>query len=346
MRKFILSFLLSTSSFISFLSFLLIGFVLDASCEESGIGKCSGKFVNPITDICWKCVFPITISGIPVYSKGEDTPNPKKLFCFCQKGVIPQIGLPVTFWEPIRMIDITRTKFCLVGLGGIKLGPDSVKGHGSISGNKMRRTVRTSFYQAHFYRYPVLFWLRILIDFLCLESESIELAYITEIDPLWNDDETAFIINPEAVLFGNPIAQAACGVDGIAATVGFPIDALFWCSGCQGSIYPFTGHVPYHVGAVQASLLLVSRMLAKMHREGLANVTIGEEALCARSVPGPFIVKSQYKQQMLYPVPTTGEKCCKPLGRTSVIWESGKEKPYVGEDFNYLIWRKRHCCLL
>ncbi len=329
--------------------FLLLGvlFIFNVLGEEGGEqAKCSGRLVNPITDICWKCVFPITISGVPVHKGSEDTPSPKKPICICMRGNIPQIGLPITFWEPVRMIDVTRVKFCLVGLGGIKLGPDSVRGHGDISLSRMHHATKNSFYQVHFYRYPVLFWLKILVDFVCLEAESVDIPYITEFDILWNDDETSFIINPEAVLFGNPIAQAACAIDSVAANLGFPLDVLFWCAGCQGGIYPFTGHVPNHIGGVQASLLLVTRMLAKMHREGIAFATVGENALCARSVPCPIIKKTQYKEQMLYPVPTTGVMCCKPLGRTSVIWESGKEKPYTGEDYSYLIWRKRHCCLL
>nr|WP_284525246.1 TraU family protein [Orientia tsutsugamushi] len=27
---------------------------------------CVGRFVNPITDVCWKCLFPITIAGFKV----------------------------------------------------------------------------------------------------------------------------------------------------------------------------------------------------------------------------------------------------------------------------------------
>src|SRR3546814_15425780 len=77
------------------------------------------------------------------------------------------------------------------------------------------------------------------------------------------------IINPEAALFGNPIAQAACAADCVLASAGFANDLLFWCGGCQGSIYPFSGSVAAHVGGVQASLLLTERMIAKLHREGL-----------------------------------------------------------------------------
>lgn len=312
--------------------------------------KCSGRFVNPITDICWSCLFPITIGGLRVSPGNEDTGNPRQIICSCGSPV-PRIGIPISFWEPARLIDVTRTKFCLVNMGGISIGGDSVRGHGTVDKGKSGGR-RRSFYQVHYYIYPVIFWLELLTDFLCLERSQFDVAYVTEFDPMWNDDETAFVLNPEAAIFGNPVAQAACAADSLAATAGFPVDALFWCAGCQGSMYPFTGHVSDHIGGVQASLLLVSRMLAKLHREGLAWGTsvssvsaVHDERLCSPYLM-PIIVKSQYKQQMLYPSATTGSGGCKPLGRTDVVWGSGKEKPYSGEDFGYLIWRKRNCCML
>jgi len=251
----------------------------------------------------------------------------------------------------VRMIDVTRTKFCMVNMGGISIGGDSVRGHGTVDKGKAGGRKR-SFYQVHYYVYPVIYWLELLVNFGCLDTSGFDVAYITEFDPMWNDDETAFVLNPEAAIFGNPIAQAACAADSVAATNGFPLNAMFWCAGCQGSIYPFSGHVGDHIGAVQASLLLVTRMIAKLHREGLAHGTsvsstsgLNDPRLC-KSYLAPIIIKNQYKEQMLYPSATTGHGGCKPLGRTSVHWEGGKEKPYTGEDFGYLIWRKRNCCLL
>ena len=36
---------------------------------------CKGKFANPITDICWSCMFPLRIAGITLASLDqEDTP--------------------------------------------------------------------------------------------------------------------------------------------------------------------------------------------------------------------------------------------------------------------------------
>ena len=38
---------------------------------------------------------------------------------------------------------------------------------------------------------------------------SFDLVYLTEVDPLWADDELTAILNPEAVLFANAPAKAA-----------------------------------------------------------------------------------------------------------------------------------------
>ena len=181
------------------------------------------------------------------------------------------------------------------------------------------------------------------MDFVCLEKQSIDLVYMTELDPFWNDDEKSIFINPEALIFGNPLAQMACIADCAAASVHLPLDPLFWCSGCQGSLYPFTGTVADHTGAVQASLLLTGRMMAKLHRETLLWGYMGELGLCGKYVM-PIIRKNQYRTQMTYPIPQTDT--CQPLGKTEVFWQGGREYPFKGSDFGYLIWRMRDCCLL
>ena len=50
----------------------------------SEAGKCNGRFVNPVSDICWSCLFPITIGGIKVSPSGEDTGNLRDLLCTCR----------------------------------------------------------------------------------------------------------------------------------------------------------------------------------------------------------------------------------------------------------------------
>jgi conjugal transfer pilus assembly protein TraU len=63
------------------------------------------------------------------------------------------------------------------------------------------------------YYYPIGFILQSVLDLMCLEVSTFDIGWITEIDPLWQDDQLTFIINPEAILFNNLITQAACAAD-------------------------------------------------------------------------------------------------------------------------------------
>ena len=314
--------------------------------------NCPGKFINPISDVCWRCVFPISIGKMTVNMKGrEDTENPEFPICLCPRGPIPVFpGLAIGFWEPVRLVDVTRKPYCMIGLGGISFGGNASVGHGYHSRlSDAKRGSNKSFYQVHWYIYPLVSWLQLLADFMCMEDMDVDVAYMTELDPLWNDDELSLVLNAEASLFGGKIAQLACAADCVAASANLPLNILFWCAGCQGSMYPFTGTVMGHTGGVQASMLIAQRMMAKLHRQLLLPGTSGKQALCKKYI-APIIIKDQYKLQMVYPRPTAtdgpGYKCCMPLGRTDVFFGSTREYPEVGEDYSYLVWRKRNCCVL
>lgn len=309
--------------------------------------KCVGKLLNPVTDICWSCMFPITLGGVKVINGRQDTQNPKRVVCTCHKGPIPQIGVPVSFWEAVRVVEVTRTPWCLVTLGGVEMMKLNTHLHGTVKHNKGHR-MRSSAYNVHYITYPVLNIIGVLMDWLCLErSGASDLNFwFSELEASWMDTETRMIMHPEAIAFANPIAQTACAVDCAASSAGFPLDALFWCAGCQGGMYPYSGFVGSHVGGAQASLLVSQRILAKMHRLMRENITSGEAALC-QPIVSSVIKKSQYKTQMLYPkVQTDGEHACAPLGRSSVLWSFGHSYPNEGEDFAYVLWRKRNCCFL
>ena len=311
-------------------------------CFADGQGKCPGKFINPITDIAWDSMFPIKIGGQTlVKGKNADPNTLSGVICTCKFKGIPVPGVPISFWEPARLIDVTRTPWCLVSLGGIKLMNSGVKMAGDISSSNGKGN-RRSFYHTHFYVYPVFALLEILTNFPCVEVSAADLPYVSELDPFWRDGQKASILNPEAILFGNPVAQLACMADAVAASASLPIDKLIWCCGAQGSMYPLTGHVADHIGGVQASLLLAGRTVAKLHRMGLLRRHTGKDGAC-KPVFDPVIKKSNYRVQMTFPVANTDRAY--PMGATSTTWEAHKETPGDGEHFGYLIWRKLDCCL-
>ncbi len=296
--------------------------------------------LNPITDVCWECLFPITVGSVNVTPGYKDQTLYKTPVCVCG-GLPPKVGIPLTFWEPRTLIDVTRHPYKLIGLGGISIGKESVKNRGAVS-IVADGPSQSSFYHVHWYSFPLLTLLEIFTDFECLDKGEMDVVYLSELDPLWNDDNLSFIFNAEAALFSSPMAHIACVADGAAANFKRPLDALFWCAGCEGSLYPLNGTVAHHVGGIQASALLVHRLIAKMHR-ALQQKGYNEDDFCQARLM-PLIKKSLYKTQLVYPIPQTKEEC-HPLGRSDMLWGSGKSYPKEGEDFAYLIWTKKQCCL-
>ena len=318
-------FLQSTLSFILFLGASLWG--------------AEGKLINPITDICWNCLFPIHLGGVNTMPGYQDHSQYKKQICACP-GSPPKVGIPLAFWEPYALIDVTRIPFKSVALGGVSLSNYTTRNRGSIS--HIGDSNQHSFYNVHYYKFPILGFLGLLPGFSCPEQGTdIDITYMSEVDIRWSDDTWSSILNPEAHLFANPPAQIACIPDCLGASINKPLDELFWCGGCSGSLYPFMGHVSHHIGQVQASHLLVHRLLAKMHAEGM--LLSADDNFCDKTRL-LRVKKSLYKTQLTYPVANT-EGPCHRLGKSDILWGAGKTSPYRGEDFVYLVWAKKHCCL-
>ena len=308
--------------------------------------SCSGTFVNPITSVDWDGIFPISIGSTTVDTAGSDadTSNPKSPVCICPEPVGWRAGITIGYWEPFALTDVTRSPFCMVDLGGIQLKLSNMLGSGEV--DNANSSFGDGFYYVHWYKFPLMYWLNILTDLACLEKSDFDIAYLTELDPTWGDDELAFVLNPEAILFSSVPAQAACAADALASSVHLPINELFWCAGAQGSMYPLTGHVQEDIGGVQASTLLTERMDFKMHRQGLVWDSIGADAplVCSQHYE-PIMPKNRYRYQMVNPVAATVDGVF-PFGHTTATWGAGHEYPYAGENFGYLVWRKRNCCFM
>jgi conjugal transfer pilus assembly protein TraU len=206
---------------------LFILFISTFSLSSLAGGVCHGKFANPLTDVCWSCLFPISIGSISVFGEGQpDTTNPSSPICICP--MVPtgvRIGISLGYWEPVALVDVTRTPYCMVNLGGLQLATGAYGASGGVATQDPAHG--GSFYYVHWYKFPLLYWLNLLTDALCIETGDFDVAYLTELDPTWKDDELTFLLNPEALLFGNLIAQAACSADSISTLAGLPIDSLF-----------------------------------------------------------------------------------------------------------------------
>src|SRR3546814_19272320 len=80
------------------------------------------------------------------------------------------------FWEPVRLADVSMKPWCFVNLGGMKLDPGFDIGFRSIWGPSAvgGASQYYSSWHVHWYAYPLIYWMEIVADFLCLESRSEE----------------------------------------------------------------------------------------------------------------------------------------------------------------------------
>ena len=306
---------------------------------------CYGRVPNPVTDVCWECLFPLTVGTNSLNTTGiaPDVKTDASAFCSCQSGANVTVGLNIGFWEPIRTIEIVREPFCFPALGGAKVVADTFAPAHGRTPNPKQRGHRVSFYQVHWYYTPWIYLLEILFDTSCLEQSPWDMAYMTELDPLWDDSQATYLLNPDVALFSNPIALGACAADCLSATFATPSDSLYWCAGCAGSIFPLTGWVNAHITPMQAWSLLIQRFTMKLHREGVNWAHYGKDGQCGPRLE--FIMaKSMYRTQMQYPTRSTQGACCKPFGASTALDAMGKTPPIYGEDGVFLVWRRKDCC--
>lgn len=304
--------------------------------------ECEGRWVNPISDVCWDCIFPISIGAARVsMGRYPDPPNPVSPIQICPVGFLWRIGIAIGFWEPFAMTDVSRAPMCMVNMGGFSINTGKV---GTGTGGQLELGASRGFYHVHWYKYPLIFWLNILTDYACMQGGDMDIGYLSELDPMWNDSNLALMMNPEALLFGNVVAQSSCAVDAVAAGTHLPLSALYWCAGAHGSMYPFGGHVSNEFNPIMSSILLSERMAFKLHRQGMIVNSVGADGAVCFEYPSAIIPKERYRYQMVNMFPDT--LACHPLGASTLRWEFGRNPPNSKKNYGYLLWRKRNCVIL
>lgn len=313
-----------------FLIFMQVN--LFAVCAPTG-----ALTVDIILKADYTAMFPLRIAGIPIIpgriqDVGGSVSSP---ICICPDP-IPRIGIPVSFFEPSRLIEVVKDPYCFPSMGfGLTTSGGALGGTSGDDGIGNQST----FYQAHYYIFPIYALLELLTDFICLQTTGFDMAYITEVDPLWNNDTLSAIINPEALLFGNPVANLACMADAVTSAVFEPIDALFWCKGSWGNAYPLTGQTNGD-GYVEGGASVAASLIYKLHRQLILWGSWGQLGLCGY-YPAPIWRKSAYRLQIVTPIPSLYATT---IGTTGMLWSFGKNPPFIGDNFSYLLFKKRECC--
>lgn len=309
---------------------------------------CHGKVINPVTDVCWSCMFPVTLGVTIEISPEGDAPDVKTdatPFCVCGQDINLEGGLNFSFWEPLRTAEVIRHSWCFPSLGGVSMENDDLFSKDHARMHPVDTPTRTTaFWQVHWYHTPWLFVMEVLLDEGCLEQSAWDLAYLSELDPLWDDTLSSFILAPDAALFTAGAAFGACAVDCMSAMAGVSQETLYWCGGCQGAVFPLSGWMAGMTSPLQAWHLMTHRFSMKLSREGILWSAHGKDGQCGPYVQ-PLFRKDVWRTQLVYPSRTTSKPCCHPLGRSTMVWGSGKTFPVTGEDGAILLWRKRDCCM-
>lgn len=307
---------------------------------------CKGSILNPVTDVCWQCMFPARIGGSSFGGEGVAPGATDSPACACPSASGVRVGLSTAFWEHARLVETVKDAYCFpalgTGMGGSNLNALSSGSQGSMTQNGGSDYASQ---QAHYFIFPVWVMLNLFADMPCIEKRPFDMAYMTEVDPAWNDDTLSFILNPEALLFGNPVTQLSCMADSVAAVADQPLDPLFWCLGSWGSSYPLSGSTTV-TNPTTYNSQMAARMIFKLGREGL----LWDTALNKCSSEGsltPIMIKSHYKLQVARP--RRGNSCV-PVGQPDFLWGSAKNPPLGAgnnspDNFLWVLARARTCCV-
>lgn len=331
----------------------------------------SGSFINPITDICYTCMFPFKVGGISILNMSgdmADTPDTGKSVCVCSNGGHVTVGLTASLWEPARLIETTKDGYCFPTLGvGVSPGTTTGATPFSLDGTTSQPPSEDPiiFQNQHYLIFPLFSLLNIFTDWAgvgtsCLELKSFDVAYLSEVDLTQRDELASMLIHPWALLLANPIAVLSCVPDAVTASLGLPLDALWWCMGSWGTVTPVSGfigsdnEVPGNAGLAAKTIFKVN-MDASILTYG-TKVTTGNAIACDPGIDEcgctvtPIWFKSHYRLQMVRPV--VGSQCI-PIGRTHWVWGTFPPKnPPLGigakgdeDNFLWMMFRKDLCCL-
>lgn len=341
-----------------FLRALLLGLMMALTGHSAfavGAGSlaptiCTGSFFNPVTDTDWNTMFPITIAGASFTTGGNmDPPLMKAVppICVCPTIFgIPFVGIMVTYWQPNYVSEVENRPGCLSTLGGINV----LGGMFNMLASEQTTTDTTTQgrddanrMQVHWYTYPVFEMLDLLKSISCKGGSGFNLGYMTEFDPLWQNDEWSAVFAPESALFANPIANFACAIDATSSQFNVTLDPLFWCAGSWGTVYPFSGD-SNHVGAqFPMNNEILAKFIARSHRLGLMNMTIGPGAICSAG-PAPIWIKSQYRYDQIGPIVRRGVAVVTG-GMGLLQFPPVANFTPLGDYTDTLIWQGQQCCL-
>lgn len=309
-----------------------------------------------LSNVCWACIFPIRFAGLDIFSSplaagGERagfqlSSRPSvpakatdKKVCVCDDGPLPTVGIPIGMWMPVALYETTYVPGCSTTLGGTVVGVSDPLYLGT-EGDPEQDLSQQSFNHVHTFSYPAVLLLELFTR--CNRAyQDIDILYMSEIDPMWNDPFISAYGNPMTVFGSSIAATASCAADATASSMGRPIDKLFWCGGSWSTtLGPYTGF-EHNMGPVQFTSANNLQLLAMNHARGFERSTVGSDAMCQPQYE-PMIQKSHYRWQVAWPRAEGRRNHAS--GETILRWGYGRTVPGLADTPVYLQWKWTDCC--
>ena len=331
----------------SFLLVLLLAVIFCISPKKAD-AICSNPNTTTmlLQSINWQSFAAIYFAGATVEASSDttqdinDTIGGQSAICTCGVPPLVRVGIPFGMWEPARLIERVHDPFCFyvfdldVGSSYTYKKGTTKQPSGAVSNSQH------NFAHAHYVIYPVMAILEIGLDVTCFEVVGIDIGYMTEVDPLWKSDTLTSILSPESLLFANVFSTVACVPSVITDAIGFayPGRWFFWCQGAVGPVYPVTGnHI--HDQMVDNVVGTAGKMLFKLVRQ----IMIWDPAIyVCYPIPIMTWMKDHFKIHIseYFQCPITNT-----LGRPSIIHGAFQNMP-TKENYVFVVFRKRHCCMM
>lgn len=316
---------------------------LATSCTDAGL-------TAPIDNLNANNIFPITIAGTTAFTKGGarncsaiKSAGPA---CLCPGRLlgVPTPGIMLTMHLPAYVAEVQGEAGCSPLLqtkitSAYDHRSTASENPGAMSAGDDYESTR----QIHWIEYPVFSLLEMMRDSICLHAGSyLDIAYMTEFDSLWQNDQWAAIVAPEGALFANYGASTACVIDQVSSTFArCPMDPMPWCVGSAHG-YPWSATQNDKTDHTDGGVKVLQKFLMRQTRFGILRRTVGSDAECS-PVISPVMARSQYRINLIHPNPKTNGKPIV-MGTDGHFWGTLGAVPF-NEGEVFLIWQGMQCCL-
>lgn len=178
---------------------------------------------------------------------------------------------------------------------------------------------------------------------ICLGSDAVDSFYISDIDPLYQNDGLnniwTLIKSPTRLLdLLIPAFEMRCIVDCLASSINTPLDAFYTCNGCRGGLgSQDSGWGKHNNDPMENAETLAYKLIHNFH-ERFKFKDISSNA--CKSLIRTSIKKSQYKISL----GATSNNKPYYFGKIRFGVYDGKDSIKSKDEYSFWLWKKRKFC--